>query len=83
MILGAQNGGSDDFKIFHLNCQGLNTPFDFLFNLANLNFFHVLVLTETWLGDHNSALPGYTGVHFAYTRNRELRQYGGLVAYDT
>ena len=75
-----RHGGSEDFGIFLLNCQGLNTTFDFLANLGKLNLFHVFALTETWLKDHNSALldiPGYT----LFTRNRELRQHGGLAAY--
>jgi hypothetical protein len=75
-----RHGGSEDFGIFLLNCQGLNTTFDFLANLGKLNLFHVFALTETWLKDHNSALldiPGYT----LFIRNRELRQHGGLAAY--
>jgi hypothetical protein len=39
-----RHGGSEDFGIFHLSCQGLNTTFDFLAKLPKLNLFHVLAL---------------------------------------
>ena len=75
-----QHGESHDFRIFQLNCQRLNTTFDFLVNLANFNCFHVLALAENWLSDHNSALLEILR-YILFTQNRELRHCGGLAAY--
>jgi len=64
-------GDSEDLRIFHLNCQGLNSSFNFLSEIYELSVFQVICLTETWLNEHNSALldiPGYT----LYQRNRQF-----------
>ena len=77
---GYSGGDSEDLRIFHLNCQGLNSSFNFLSEICELSIFQVIGLTETLLNEHNSALldiPGYT----VYYRNRQFRQHGGIGAY--
>lgn len=73
-------GDEKQISIFHINCQGLNSSFDFINDISSLSVFQVIGLTETWLNKHNSELlriPGYS----LFTKNRELRQHGGLAAY--
>ena len=65
------------FNIFHLNCQGLNSSYSFIEDLANISVFQVIALTETWLNVHNSELLVLEGYNF-YTKNRQLRQHGAL-----
>ena len=52
------------FNIFHLNCQGLNSSYSFIEDLANISVFQVIALTETWLNVHNSELLGLEGYIF-------------------
>ena len=68
------------FNIFHLNCQGLNSSYSFIEDLANISVFQVIALTETWLNVHNSELLGLEGYNF-YTKNRQLCQHLGLAVY--
>ena len=67
-------------NIFHLNCQELNSPHNFLSELININVFQVIILTETWLKDNNSQLLDIPGCNL-HVRNQESYQHGGLIAY--
>ena len=76
----SEYGDARGLNVFHLNCQGLNSSFNFLIEVCDLLVFQVIGLTETWLNDHNSALLNIPGYKF-YNRNRQFRQHGGNGAY--
>ena len=80
LTFGYSGGDSEDFRIFHLNCQGLKSSFNFLSEICELSIFQAIDLTETWLNEHNSALLDITG-YTLYRRNRQFRQHGGIGAY--
>ena len=70
----------NEFNIFHLNCQGIGSSYQFLNELCLQSTPHVLALTETWLKNHSSSLLEI-GNYKLYIKNREMHQHGGLAIY--
>lgn len=69
-----------EMKVYNMNCQGINTSYEFLAELCLKTEPHILALTETWLKDYNSTLLEIEGYNM-YVQNRVLHQRGGLAVY--
>ena len=45
-----------EMKLYNMNCQGINTSYEYLDELCVKTELPILALTETWLRDHNPTL---------------------------
>ena len=72
--------GQQSLSIFHLNCQGLSSSFNFLTELCKFSELDVLALNETWLRNHTMSLLEIDS-YDCVTQNRESRLHGGLALY--